>query len=79
MNRKKLMYSNYGRKLKRKVNSITKKEYLSNDDLHELFHLYDKLDHIYCYDNEDKIKEDLEAYRGCLSIMNELYGDLYDF
>lgn len=73
-------YSKYIKKLKKKIRLKTKyNDNLSNDDLHDLFYLYDRLDYYMYYENENEHKRMLDEFRSMLDSMRELYGDIYDF
>ena len=51
----------YINKLKKKIDKKLNKDKITNDDLHDLFHYYDFLDHYMYYENggNKKFKEEL--------------------
>lgn len=59
------------KKLNKKINKLLSLKYLSNDDLHILFHLYDELDNYLYHKNRFYIKNQL------LKLKSELKGE-YD-
>ena len=56
-------YTNYMKKLNSKINKKLNRPFVSNEDLHDLFHHYDLLMYYDYYANYEYYKNKLKQYR----------------
>lgn len=69
--KKSSLYSNYIKKLNIKITKKLNKSFVSNDDLHDLFHYYDLLMYFDYYDNYDYYMHQVDKWKQ--EIMEEMH------